>query len=87
MRLRELLVARKQVVDPVEVPAPLSELPWEVAQKQFGVQGADFLAHFGRLLLFDSKKLVPAEVPETTGETGRHAGVAPGKPIPAPAGS
>lgn len=36
---------------PLRVPAPLDRLPWDIAQDQFGVQGADFLGIFGRLLL------------------------------------
>ena len=36
---------------PLQVPAPLDRLPWDVAQDQFGPQGADFMAVFGRVLL------------------------------------
>jgi hypothetical protein len=36
---------------PLRVPAPLDRLPWDIAQDQFGVQGADFLGVFGRVLL------------------------------------
>ncbi len=56
MRLRERLAAKQQVVDPLEMPVPLSGLPWQVAQKHFGVQGADFLAQFGRLLVREAGK-------------------------------
>ncbi len=87
MRLRERLAAKQQVVDPLEMPVPLSGLPWQVAQKYFGVQGADFLAQFGRLLVREAGKLVPAQPLETTAETGRHAGATPGKAIAAPARS
>jgi len=38
------------------VPAPLDRLPWAVAQTEFKVQGADFLAHMGRLLLGAARK-------------------------------
>ena len=37
-------------VDPPRVPAPLSCLPWELAQEEFGVVGADFLGSLGRVL-------------------------------------
>jgi hypothetical protein len=30
---------------------PLSQLPWDVAQGEFGVQGADFIGVMGTLLL------------------------------------
>jgi len=87
MRLRERLAAKEQVVDPLKMPAPLSGLPWQVARKYFGVQGTDFLAQFGRLLVREAGKLVPAQPLETTGETGRLAGVTPEKAIAALAGS
>jgi hypothetical protein len=36
---------------PPRTAPPLDRLPWDVAQDQFGVQGADFLWLFGRVLL------------------------------------
>jgi hypothetical protein len=36
---------------PLRVPPPLDRLPWDVAQDQFGAQGADFLGLFGKVLL------------------------------------
>lgn len=36
---------------PLRVPAPLSRLPWDLAQDQFGVQGTDFIGIMGRMLL------------------------------------
>ena len=88
MRVRERLAHKQHVVvDPLEMPAPLSGLPWQVAQEYFGVQGTDFLAQFGRLLVREAEKLVPSQPLETTAETGRLAGVTPGKAIAAQAGS
>ena len=37
--------------EPLRLPAPLSELPWDIAQSQFGVQGADFIGVMGKTLL------------------------------------
>jgi hypothetical protein len=34
---------------PVMKP-PLDRLPWDIAQTQFGIQGAEFIAIFGRVL-------------------------------------
>lgn len=88
MRVRERLAHKQQVVvDPLEMPAPLCGLPWQVAQKYFGIQGTDFLAQFGRLLVREAEKLVPAQPLESMGETGRLARVTPEKAIAAPAGS
>jgi hypothetical protein len=40
----------KQRPEPLRLPAPLSRLPWDVAQDEFGVQGADFLGVMGKVL-------------------------------------
>jgi hypothetical protein len=37
--------------EPLKLPPPLSHLPWDIAQDEFGVQGADFLGGMGRMLL------------------------------------
>jgi len=39
----------KELVEPPRVPPPLSRLPWETFQEEFGVLGADLLAALGRL--------------------------------------
>ena len=56
-------------MDPPRVGAPLSRLPWEMAQEEFGVAGADFLASMGRLVLVYAKDQRSAQTPGTTGET------------------
>jgi len=43
--------AREQPPEPLRLPSPLSRLPWDVAQTEFGVQGADFLGVMGKVLL------------------------------------
>jgi hypothetical protein len=48
-------------VDPPRVPPPLSHLPWELAQEEFGVAGADFLASLGRKLLVQAKDQIRTE--------------------------
>jgi hypothetical protein len=37
--------------EPLRLPAPLNQLPWDIAQDQFDVQGADFIGLFGKVLL------------------------------------
>ncbi len=37
--------------EPLRLPPPLSQLPWDVAQDQFGVKGADFIGVTATLLL------------------------------------
>jgi hypothetical protein len=41
----------KQPPEPLRLPMPLNRLPWDVAQDEFGVQGADFLGVMGKVLL------------------------------------
>ena len=36
--------------EPLRLPAPLSQLPWDIAQDEFGVKGADFIGIMGALL-------------------------------------
>ncbi len=60
IRRRELRAAKGHPVDPLKMPVPLDRLPWDVAQKSFGVQGADFIGHLGRLLGPEPKKSMPS---------------------------
>jgi hypothetical protein len=45
----------------------LSRLPWDIAQDQFGVQGADFIGILGTLLLRAAQSQFEAYVAETAG--------------------
>ena len=40
-----------QSPEPLRLPPPLSRLPWDIAQDEFGVKGADFIGIFGTVLL------------------------------------
>ncbi len=40
---------------PLRLPPPLNRLPWDIAQSQFGVQGADFIGVMGSLLLHSAQ--------------------------------
>ena len=52
---RRAKAAARDVVEPPRLPDPLSRLPWEFAQEEFGPGGADFLASMGRLLVQHAK--------------------------------
>jgi hypothetical protein len=39
----------------LRMPVPLNQLPWNVAKDQFGVQGADFIAVMGALMVRSAK--------------------------------
>jgi hypothetical protein len=43
--------ALDQPPEPLRVPPPLGRLPWDIAQSEFGVKGADFIGVMGTLLL------------------------------------
>ena len=48
-------IQARMAVDPppeaLRLPPPLNQLPWDIAQSEFGVQGADFIGVMGALLL------------------------------------
>jgi hypothetical protein len=58
-------------VPPLVLPPPLSQLPWDLAQDEFGVVGTDFLGHLGRVLLSAAQDEKAGQVIEPTGEPGR----------------
>lgn len=58
---------QERTVEPLRLPPPLSRLPWDIAQSQFGVQGADFIGVMGTLLLRNAQSQFEAYVLETTG--------------------
>jgi hypothetical protein len=58
-------------VAPLVLPPPLSHLPWDLAQDEFGVVGTDFLGHLGRVLLDAAQDQKAGQVIELLGEAGR----------------
>ena len=63
-------IQARMVVDPppepLRLPAPLNRLPWDIAQSEFGVQGADFIGIMGALLLHSAQsQLKPYRVDST----------------------
>jgi hypothetical protein len=41
--------------EPLRLPAPLNQLPWDLAKDQFGLQGADFIGVMGALIVRSAK--------------------------------
>lgn len=62
--------ARKQAPEPLRLPAPLSQLPWDLAKDELGVQGADFIAVMGTLLLRSAKDQFRAYLIDPKGVSG-----------------
>jgi hypothetical protein len=56
--------------EPLRLPPPLSQLPWDVAQDQFGVQGADFIGVVGTLLLRAAQDQLRAYVADSAAVAG-----------------
>ena len=50
--------------EPLRLPPPLSQLPWDIAQSQFGTEGADFIGIMGTLLLRSAQSQFRAYVLE-----------------------
>src|SRR5213594_2276504 len=50
--------------EPLRLPAPLSRLPWDIAQSQFGTEGADFIGIMGAVLLRAAQSQFRAYVAE-----------------------
>src|SRR2546428_6440548 len=50
--------------EPLRLPAPLSGLPWDIAQSQFGTEGADFIGIMGAILLRSAQSQFEAYVTE-----------------------
>jgi len=47
--------AREQPPEPLRLPPPLTQLPWDLAKDQFGAKGADFIGVMGTLILRAAK--------------------------------
>ena len=64
-----------EAVDPPRVPPPISALPWEMAQEEFGMMGADFLASLGRRVLGHAKDQIRIKTAEIAEKFSRVAAV------------
>jgi|SRR5664280_2276822 hypothetical protein len=51
---------------PLRLPHPLDQLPWDIAQSEFGPQGADFIGVLARLLLRETQSEIAAYRVEST---------------------
>jgi hypothetical protein len=50
--------------EPLRLPPPLNRLPWDIAQSQFGSEGADFIGIMGAVLLRTAQSQFRAYVTE-----------------------
>ena len=65
-RRMQARAAAESPPEPLRVRRPLDRLPWDLAQDQFGVQGADFLGVFGGLLVRHAQDQMRAQGHDVT---------------------
>lgn len=53
--------------EPLRLPAPLPQLPWNIAKDQFGAQGADFLGVMSALIIRATKDQIRPYLPDPAG--------------------
>jgi hypothetical protein len=68
---RRASAAEGSILEPLQLPPPLSHLPWDIAQDEFGAVGSDFLGHLGRVLLRSGQDERRAQVPVSIEKNGR----------------
>src|SRR5258708_11634361 len=70
-RIDQRAAQTQLVAEPLRLPAPLNQLPWEFAKDQFGPQGADFIGLMGALIVRSAKDQIrpylldPTRLPST----------------------
>ena len=57
-------------VEPLRVPPPLNRLRWDIAQSEFGVQGADFIGVMATLLLCTAQTQFRIQMTDSNGDGG-----------------
>src|ERR1035441_9834520 len=70
-RLDRRVTQAQHPPEPLRLPAPLNQLPWDVAKDHFGVQGADFIGVMGSLIIRVAKDHFKAYLIDPTGLSGR----------------
>ena len=71
LQLRRVKQEEGVSVEPLRLPPPLSQLPWDIAQDEFGLVGTDFLGHLGRVLLGSEQDERRAQVRASIDEISR----------------
>ncbi len=57
--------------EPLRLPYPPSDLPWDIAQDEFGVKGADFIGAMGAVVVRAAKSQFQGEVVDSARDPGR----------------
>src|SRR5271154_7645617 len=59
--------AQTEAPEPLRLPAPLNQLPWNLAKDQLGPQGADFIGVMGALMIRAAKDQIRPYLIESKG--------------------
>jgi len=57
-------------LEPLRLAGPLSRLPWDIAEDEFGAVGSDFIAQLGRVLLRAGQDERRAQIRANIGKIG-----------------
>src|SRR5260370_4494565 len=60
----------REAPEPLRLPAPLNQLPWDFAKDQFGPQGADFIGLMGALMIRTAKDQILPYLVDRAGVPG-----------------
>ncbi len=66
----EQRAAREQPPEPLQLPTPLKQLPWDIAKDEFGAKGADFIGLMGTVIVRTAKDQFRAYVADSTRGSG-----------------
>ncbi len=69
-RIDQRAAQKEPEPEALRLPAPLPQLPWELAKDQFGAQGADFIGVMGALLVRNAKDQLRAHVVDSARVSG-----------------
>jgi hypothetical protein len=62
--------AQQLTAEPLRLPTPLNQLPWDLAKDEFGSKGADFIGILGALLARSAKDQFRAYVADSGSLSG-----------------
>lgn len=80
----EQRAAQPRPPEPLRVPAPLNQLPWDIAKDQFGAKGTDFIGLMGALLVRTAKDQFQTYIADSTRLSGALPPSAAKDQIPGP---
>ena len=73
-RIQQRALQTGPVAEPLRMPVPLNQVPWDLAKDQFGAEGGDFIGILSGLLLRSAKDQFRAYI----ADSGRVSGTLPG---------